>query len=37
MNGKAIIVIAIIVIAAAILYFSLFIVDETEQSIVTQL
>jgi membrane protease subunit HflC len=37
MNGKAIIVIAIIVIAAAVLALSLFTVDETEQAIVTQL
>ena len=37
MNGKAIIVIAIIVTAAAVLALSLFTVDETEQAIVTQL
>ncbi len=37
MNGKTIVIIAIIVIAATILYFSLFTVDETEQAIVTQL
>ena len=37
MNGKVIVIIAIIVIAAAGLAASLFTVDETEQAIVTQL
>ncbi len=37
MNGKVIVVIAIIVIAAGVLAASLFTVDETEQAIVTQL
>ena len=37
MNGKVIVVIAIIVITAAVLAASLFSVDETEQAIVTQL
>jgi membrane protease subunit HflC len=37
MNGKIIVVTAIIVIAAAVLAASLFTVDETEQAIVTQL
>ena len=37
MNGKVIVVIAVIVITAAVLPASLFTVDETEQVIVTQL
>lgn len=37
MNGKVIVIIAILVIAAAVLALSLFTVDETEQAIVTQL
>ncbi|MHC4628409.1 MAG: protease modulator HflC [Planctomycetota bacterium] len=37
MNGKVIAVIAVIVITAVALAFSLFTVDETEQAIVTQL
>ena len=37
MNGKVLVVIAIIVITAAVLAVSLFTVDETEQAIVTQL
>ena len=37
MNGKVIVIIALIVIAAAALAASLFTVDETEQAIVTQL
>jgi len=37
MNEKVIVIIAIIVITAVVLAFSLFTVDETEQAIVTQL